>query len=195
MAFLPIKQWAEQDTESYIAANANVLGQVSSVFQVGDAVIFSTQGAIAGFVQNAAASTGALVYGIVVGFKASPGGSSQLNLQSSTLSVLTTNQSVDQYRVQVLPARQSRLFLADLTQTSGVTAWSVNPGFFALSTTNGKLDETTYKAYSQQLGAPPGFQQFFSTGSGGAANNNTVVGLFPATSTQVIGYFTNLGTI
>ena len=108
--FYPFKQWAEQDTESYIIKKSTTLN-------VGDAVQFDVT-AGASYLVGAASTTSA-VYGVVVGFVASAGGSSQQNLQSTTLVTSATNQTTEQYRARVLPARQSRLFVSD----SGYNDW------------------------------------------------------------------------
>lgn len=188
MAFTPFKQWAEQDTETYIIKKSTTLS-------IGDAVQFDAT-AGSGYLVGAGATTSA-VYGVVVGFAASPGGNDQSNLFVTTLAASATNQTTEMYRARVLPARQSRLFLADLTQTAGTTTGSGDPGFFSLGAQNGKLAETSYAIQTASA------LQFFSVGSGasvgapGTAGNNSNgnVGLFPATVSQVVGFFTNSKTV
>ena len=181
MAFLPFKQWAEQDTESYIIAKSTTLA-------LGDAVQFAGAAGAGGYISGAGATTSA-VYGVVVGFTASPGGYTQGNLQGTSVAASATNQTTEQYRARVLPARQARLFLADLSQTAGTTTGSGDPGFFNLATANGQLAETSYVVQTATA------LQFFSIGSGFATSDNGPTGLVPATSTQVVGFFTNSKTI
>ena len=186
--FTPIKQWAEQDTESYIIKKSTTLA-------IGDAVQFDNA-AGSGYLVGCASTTSA-VYGVVVGFVASPGGYTQQNLQGTTVVATATNQTTEMYRARVLPVRQSRLFLADLSQTAGVTSGSGDPGFFSIASTNGTLAETSYAIQTATA------LQFFSVGSGAPNvgspttdySSNGPVGLFPATDHQVIGFFSNSKTV
>jgi len=180
MAFFPFKQWAEQDTESYIIKKSTTLA-------IGDAVQFDVTAGAAYLV--GAASTTTAVYGVVVGFKATPGGSSQQNLTGTSLATTATNQTTEQYRAVVLPVRQSRLFLADLSQTAGTTTGSGDPGFFSMASTNGTLTETSWVTQTATA------LQFFSVGSGYASSTHGPSGLFPAASTQVVGFFSNSKTV
>lgn len=179
--FQPFKQWAEQDTEAYIIAN-------SQTVNVGDAVTFVPTAGSGGFVTGAASQT--TVYGIIVGFMASPGGASQQNLVSTQVIAANNNQTSNQYRARVLPARQSRLFLSDLSQTAGTTTGSGDPGFFTMASTNGTLTETSYTVASA-IATPTSSAVFFSVGSGLATSSNGPTGLYPAASTQVVGFFRN----
>lgn len=185
MAFTPFKQWAEQDTEAYIIANSQTL-------TIGDAVQFAGAAGSGGFLSGAASTTTA-VYGVVVGFTTSPGGSvaqdTLMIAPSGSYAAAANNQTLGMVRARVLPARQSRLFIADLSQTAGTTTGSGDPGFFSMASTNGKLTETSYVVQTATA------LQFFSVGSGYASSNNGPTGLFPVTSTQVIGFFTNSKTV
>lgn len=174
--FQPIKEVLLQDTEDYIIANSVTLN-------IGDACYFKGSAGSGGFLTNMDSIT-ARVYGIVAGFIASPGGPSQGNLTSTQVVATSSNQTVNQYRARVIPVRGFRTFLADLNQAAGTTTGSGDPGYFSIKTTNaGQLDETTYVVETGTI------TQFFSTGSGLATSNNGPTGLFPATSSQVIGYF------
>lgn len=174
--FNSIKEVLLQDTEDYIIANSITLN-------IGDACYFKGSAGSGGFLTNMD-STSARVYGIVAGFVASPGGSAQGNLTTTQVVAASNNQTVAQYRARVIPVRGNRMFLADLNQAAGTTTGSGDPGYFGIKTTNsGQLDETTYVVETGTIA------QFFSTGSGLATSNNGPTGLFPATSSQVIGFF------
>ena len=180
--FQPFKQWAEQDTETYIIGK-------SQAITIGDAVQFNgTQGA-AYLVGSIGVPTSVAVYGIVVGFAASPAGTiGQQSLVANTYSTTATNQTTEMVRARVLPVRQSRLFIADLHQTAGTTTGSGDPGYFNLNT-QALLSETTYAVQVGTAGS------FFSIGSGYASSANGPTGLFPASVTQVVGFFSTSKTV
>lgn len=175
--FQPILEIVWQDTEDYIITNSDTLN-------IGDLMGFGGSAGSGGFA-SPITSTSANVYGVVVGFVASPGGSSQSNLSSTQVVAASNNQTVAQYRARVLPVRNGRSFLADLSGVAGTTTGSGDPGFFGIKSSNaGQLDETSYVVQNGTIG------QFFSRGSGLATSNNGPTGLFPATSSQVVGFFT-----
>lgn len=198
--FAPFKQWAEQDTETYVIANN------AGSLAVGDAVTFGSTADASGFILPCQ-STGGAVYGVVVGFAASPGGTKSqqdliLNNTTGNAMFVTpiTNQSTEMVRARILPVRQQRLFIADLTQTAGTTAGSQNAGFFSITTIGavgvqfGKLDEQSWippTTDSGSAGPGRGARHFFSIGSGLATANNVV---YPLTPTQVVGFFGNQKT-
>jgi len=175
MAFVPWKEYVETDTETYILAN-------SQTFYVGQAVGFAGSAGSAGYL-SPCGPTSTSVYGVIVGFVQSPGGSSQQNLTVQTLTTASNNTTVDKYRARVLPVMNGRLFVADLSSAAGTTTGSADPGYFALASGGTTLNESSYVV-------PTGTaNHFFSLGAGGGVGNNASVGLDGLTSSQVLGFF------
>ena len=95
--FLPFKQYSEQDTETYIITN-------SATLNIGDPVNFPGAAASGGYV-SPLTSTSAAVYGVVVGFVASPNGVSQGTLSANQVVATANNQTSAMVRARVLPGK------------------------------------------------------------------------------------------
>lgn len=156
--FKPLRLVSFEDLKTAIIAN-------SATVSIGDPIINAATTA-AGFVTSDASGTTGVV-GVVVSIM----GLNGKVLEKASVTVANDNQTVGMISVQYIPTYIPMEYLVDLDAASATTTGSNLPGMFSLSSTLGKLLESSYTVYTT-------VKVFYS------------YGVNPLNASQVIGHFT-----